>query len=425
MTDEPRPLVLAPGEALSAATRDGGVAYFEVTRRVGEGGSGVVHEAVTDDGRLAIVKGPRLVGARDPSLERELELLTTLPPHPSVVPLLGVVRSPRGHVLLVLERFFDNPFLRLNAAAVRPRVEAFVAPGARHAALPPATALELGYELALALEHLHAHKVAHCDVKPTNLMVALDWPDPELPDREYFERVAAGRWRAALIDLGAARAFRELDPGAGRQGVPPPLLTPVYAPPEVLPGFVDEAGRERSRYTPWIDSYAFGLTLYQLLTGAVPYGHLAAPLAERDLAALAEVKREEREGGLRPLARAALDAIAWGDSAVEGCTREELTTRLWDLLERTTHWDPAKRPTARRLRVDLGGLLRVEPRAPEPDEDPRLARTWRQTRLRLDAFSSRLALAARDGAPPRADLGKLRRGGADFWEREGYRAPRA
>lgn len=422
MSDDPRPLILEPGEALSAATPDGGVAYFEVTRKVGAGGSGVVYEAITDDGRLAIVKGPQLIGTRDPSLERELELLTTLPPHPAVVPLLGVVRSPRGHVLLVLERFFDNPLQRLNAPSVFPRVASFVPPGARHAPLPPATALELGYELALALEHLHAHKVAHCDVKPANLMIGLDWPEAEIADREYFERVAAGRWRGVLIDLGGARSFRELDPGAGRQGVAPPLLTPLYAPPEVLPGFVDEAGRERSRFTPWVDTYAFGLTLYQALTGAAPYAHLSTPPDDRDLAQLAEVKREERDGAHRPLSRAVLDAIPWGDCAVEGCTHEELTERLWDLLARATHWDPAKRQTAKRLRVDLSGLLRVEPCPPDPHHAPHAARPWRQRRLALDAFSSRLALAARDGTTQkRADLGKLRRGGADFWEMEGYR----
>lgn len=425
---EQRPLVLEPGEMLSAATRDGGVGYFEVTRQVGQGGSGVVYEAVADDGRLAIVKGPRFIGARDESLERELELLTTLPPHPALVPFLGVVRSPRGHLLLVLERLFESPYARLNSVAVRPRVESFVQKGAQHAALPLATALELAYELAMALEHLHAHKVAHCDVKPANLMIALDWPDSQVPDHEYFQRLLQGRWRGALIDLGGARYFKELDSGAGgkpRAGTLAPLLTPVYAPPEVLPGFVDEAGRERSRFTPWIDSYAFGLTVYQLVTGCAPYAHLAqAPPDERDLRAMAEVKREERDGAHRPLSRAALDAIVWNDVVVEGMSREEFTERLWQLLARATHWDPAQRGTARRQCEDLGELLAVEMKDVSTDADPRAARPWRQTRLRLDAFASRFTVAGRDGSTQqRADLGKLRRKGADFWEREGYRPP--
>lgn len=421
MSDAPRPLILEPGEALSASTPDGGTAYFEVTRRIGEGGSGIVYEAVADDGRLAIVKGPKLVGARDPALERELELLSALPAHPAVVPLLGVVRSSRGHVLLVLERFFDNPYHRLNSPAVLPRVAPFVAKGGRYAPLPPAIALELGFELALALEHLHAHKVAHCDVKPQNLLVGLDWHEPTVPDKEYFERIADGRWRGVLIDLGGARFFKELD--RARAGSPPPMLTPVYAPPEVLPGFVDESGRERSRYTPWIDAYAFGLTLYQLLTGHAPYAHLPTPPDDRDLAQLAEVKRDERDGAHRAISRAVLDGISWGDSGVDGCTREELTERLWDLLARSTHTDPAKRGTAKRIRVDLAGLLRVGLRPPVAADTgaPGVARSWRQTRVSLDAFTSRLALAGRDGTTQRADIGKLRRGGADFWEREGYR----
>src|SRR5688572_25155329 len=53
--------------------------------------------------------------------------------------------------------------------------------------LPPAAAIEIGAQLADALEHAHSRGVVHCDVKPQNVVIG-----------------AEGRPR--LIDFGIARA---------------------------------------------------------------------------------------------------------------------------------------------------------------------------------------------------------------------------
>ncbi len=419
------PLELRPGEAISAAAPDGEALYVEVTRCLGRGGAGVVWEAVADDGRWAVVKGPRAVGGRDPALDREVEVLGRLPPHPNVVGLLGVARNPRGHVLAVLERCFEGPFAALDRPPVRARLAARWVAASRWVALPAPVALGLAYDLALALEHLHAHKLVHCDVKPANVLVALDWHEATVPDREYFDRIARGACRGVLIDLGGARDFRELDPGTGRPrpGALAPTLTPLYAPPEVLPGHVGEDGRERSRFTPWLDTYALGLTLYQWLTGRAPYDHLPAPPAPTDLRALADAKREERDGALRAWDRKALDAIDWSDVSLREDARggpAAWVDALAGLLERATYWDPARRPTARALREELGRLLDVRP-VPEPERAPG-ARPWVQHRLALDPLDGRLVQAGRDGTQPKLDLkAQLRRGGADFWELQGYR----
>jgi serine/threonine protein kinase len=220
-----------------------------------------------------------------------------------------------------------------------------------------------------------------------------------------------------LIDLGGARRFRELNPRPGSGGLAP-ALTPLYAPPEVIPGLWDEAAqRERSHFTPWIDSYAFGLTLYQLVTGREPYDHLAAP-PDAALASIAAAKRAERDGEHRAVSRAALDAVDWSDTDVRDTTTAALTERLWDLLQRATHVEPARRATARQLRDALAALLGVIPRPPgEPG-----ARDWVQRRLANHAFEGRLARLARSGGPT-ASLGKLRRGAKEFWEEQGFRPP--
>ena len=427
------PLNLSEGDVLSLVSPKGESMYFEVSGVLGEGGGGVVYASVTDDGRPAVVKAPRWIGRRDAGIAREARLLQRLPGHPNLIELLGVQQDPRGHELLVLERAFPNPLDVLSRPEVRARLDPRQDPGGRYAPVPVPLALELAFELAAALEHLHDHKLVHCDVKPDNLMVRLDLSDPEPSEHEYFKQLARGAWRGVLIDLGGARTFKELrDASAGVRGAPLPAVTPVYAPPEVLPGAYDpESGRERSRFSPWMDTYAFGLTVYQLLTGAAPYAHLAAEHqlggAERPLAEVAAVKREERDGAFLPLAKAEVEAIDWSDVTLhddpQGRYRDRraIVERVWELLARTVHYEPSRRGTMKRMREDLSELLGITAAAPSPEVSPAVARPWTQGRLVLDSFASRLVQAGRDGSLPKAELKKIRRGSEDFWEMQGFK----
>ncbi|HBP18718.1 MAG TPA: hypothetical protein DEA08_13150 [Planctomycetes bacterium] len=418
-----RPLEFQAGDTLSLVGAGGESVYFEVLEQIGAGGAGVVYLCVTDDGQCAVVKGPHFVGEVDENLARELEMLETLRPHVNVVRLLGKQRDPRGHHLLVLERAFPNPFERLNEEQVRPRLSGYAgSTGGRYTAPPPATALELGYELARAIRHLHDHKIAHCDVKPENLLVRLRSSELNLSDKDYFEHLAKGRWHGVLIDMGGARTFQELTYAYLGKG-PAPAFTPLFTPPEILPGSWDEQqGRECSRFTPWADVYAFGLTLYQLLTGYVPYEHLGERAPQPgDVRAIAEIKREEREGGLHPIARAAFAGIDWSDCRIEQGTQQELVDELFELILATLHYDPARRPNMRRLLSRFGKLLGV--REANGAEREKTGREWRQTRVTLDPFRSRLSAAGQDGSTT-VNLKQIRRGGADFWENQGFRPTR-
>ncbi|MBI3723203.1 protein kinase, partial [bacterium] len=243
---------LIPGEVLNAETPDARSTYFEVSARV-PGAPGTLYYAQTDDGRVAILKGPPSVGGRAPSLEREMRHLALLAPHPNVLRVLGKHKDPRGHTLLFLERLFESPFLVLNREHVRARLQERAEPKAppktgavaraRRLAPPVSVALELAYELALALEHLHSKGIVHGDVRPENLMLAIDWREPEIPDSQYFERIARGRWRGVLVDLGGSRTGKELEGLArGLPLVQPPKTTPLYVPPEILPGQKDATG---------------------------------------------------------------------------------------------------------------------------------------------------------------------------------------
>ena len=435
------PLELSPGDVLPAQAAGGSSVYFEVTRKLGAGGEGVVYEAIADDGQVAIVKGPRFIGTRDLSLEREARHLETVSPHPNVVSLLATQKDPRGHTLLFLERVFENPLRVMNRENVRlrlaermgrlPRAAPPLASRVRLAAPPVSVALELGYELALAIEHVHAKGLVHGDVKPSNLMVALDWTEATISDRVYFERLVQGRWRGVLIDMGGARTAKELE--ALSRGLPvikPPNFTAAYAPPEALPGLVDpQTGKERSRFGKGMDVYAFGLTLYQLLTGFIPYAHLRVPPNDQDLQQLAAVKREERDGAHRPIARAALEVLDWSDCSLEGAQdRAAFVEEIWALLARATNPEPDHRARTADVKAALTKLLKVEARTIEqarvatdaPADAERTVRPWGQKRVRLDSFASRLSDAGRDGTQKK-DTGsnKIQRRGDDFWDMQG------
>jgi serine/threonine protein phosphatase PrpC/serine/threonine protein kinase len=109
---------------------------------------------------------------------------------------------------------------------------------------PPAVAdvVAAGVAWVRGLALLHRHGVIHRDIKPGNLYLCDD-----------------GRWR--ILDLGVAlsgresAAQRELHAG-----------TPSYMNPEQW----DEGGMA----SPGSDLFALGVTLYQWLTGRLPYGEI-------------------------------------------------------------------------------------------------------------------------------------------------------
>ncbi|MEK8052579.1 bifunctional protein-serine/threonine kinase/phosphatase [Ideonella sp. DXS22W] len=105
-----------------------------------------------------------------------------------------------------------------------------------------------GIAVARALGRLHRQRVIHRDVKPANL-----------------HRGDDGQWR--LLDLGAAISGRE--PAALRALR---AGTPSYMNPEQW----EEAGscEGAAQADAMSDLYALGVTLYQWLTGRLPYGEI-------------------------------------------------------------------------------------------------------------------------------------------------------
>jgi eukaryotic-like serine/threonine-protein kinase len=164
------------------------------------------------------VENPRSVEA----LRREAELLDRLR-HPVLVRGFGaVLDGPYPHVLL---EEVEGPTLR---RLIR-----------RHGALPLEQLLPLALHVAAALHYLSTESVVHFDVKPGNIVMSV-------PPR--------------LLDLSLARSVDE-----GKQ-LRKPVGTHVFMAPEVC-----EAPNSSPRIGTTADIWSLGGTLYQAITGELPF----------------------------------------------------------------------------------------------------------------------------------------------------------
>jgi hypothetical protein len=106
-------------------------------------------------------------------------------------------------------------------------------------------ALELATQLLPALDFAHEHGVIHRDIKPANVLMDRDW--------------------AWLADFGIARLALSDDGGGMTLTGATAIGTPEYMAPEQV---VQDMQR---RLDGRADLYAFGVVLYELLTGRVPF----------------------------------------------------------------------------------------------------------------------------------------------------------
>ncbi|MGI3230220.1 bifunctional serine/threonine-protein kinase/ABC transporter substrate-binding protein [Streptomyces sp. GTA36] len=264
--------------------------------RLGAGGMGVVYLGRTEAGSLAAVKVIQAEYADEPDFRarfrREVETARRVT-SPWAVPVTGA--DPDA----------DEPWLA-TAFVPGPSLEEAVA---RHGPLPARSVRVLGRMLAAALREVHAAGLVHRDVKPANVLLAVDGP--------------------RLIDFGIARATDETAITSADMVVG----TPGFLSPE-------QAEARGAAVGPASDIFSLGCLLAYAASGRPPFGTGTADALlyrtvhdEPDLSGIEAEEDTEDTGGV------------------------ELLTLLRLCLAK----DPADRPTAEQF----GTVLLVEDAVPE------------------------------------------------------------
>ncbi|MER5432660.1 bifunctional serine/threonine-protein kinase/ABC transporter substrate-binding protein [Streptomyces sp. NPDC002588] len=204
------------------------LAGYRLLGRLGAGGMGVVYLGRTDEGALAAIKVIQAEYAEDPQFRarfrREAEAARRIS-SPWVVPVTGA--DPDAAAPWLATAFVPGPSLAEAVAECGP--------------LPARSVRVLARMLAGALAEVHAAGLVHRDVKPGNVLLAVDGP--------------------RLIDFGIARAADDTAITSADMVVG----TPGFLSPEQAEARADELG-------PPSDVFSLGCLLAYAATGRPPFG---------------------------------------------------------------------------------------------------------------------------------------------------------
>ncbi|MFJ4783978.1 bifunctional serine/threonine-protein kinase/ABC transporter substrate-binding protein [Streptomyces sp. NPDC088794] len=303
------------------------VGGFRLLRRLGAGGMGVVYLGRSEAGALAAVKVIRAESAADDGFRarfaREADLAGRVD-SPWVVPVLGA--DATAHDPWLATGFVAGPSL---AEAV-----------GEHGPLPESAVRVLGSLVGEALAAVHSAGLVHRDVKPGNVLLAVNGP--------------------RLIDFGIARATD--DTALTASGLV--VGTPGFLAPEQARG--EDA-------SPASDVFALGCVLAYATTGRPPFG-----TATPDALLYRTVHDEPDLDGVTGELRETLDACLAKEPELRP-SPEELRARLAsDVPESPSAWlpDPVARTVAARSAESLA-LPDIEPTVvddPEPAQPPHTSR---------------------------------------------------
>jgi serine/threonine protein kinase/outer membrane protein assembly factor BamB len=215
--------------------------HYHLLRQIGRGGMGEVYlaedgdRAADDPRRQVAIKVVRIADTTLSSdaeairLFREGRFLTELQ-HPHILPIYhdGI----RDDLLYLVMPYMPDGSLA-NAIQAQSRLSL---------ALPLALERVVDYvgQIAEALQYSHDRRIVHRDVKPGNVLIAVE------PD---------GRWQLLLADFGIARNVDTTTREAQWHG------TVAYMAPEQF----------RGEISPAADQYALAVLAFQLLSGQVPW----------------------------------------------------------------------------------------------------------------------------------------------------------
>jgi serine/threonine-protein kinase len=228
-------------------------AKYEVLGKIKEGGMGAIYMV-----RHRLLGETRVIKVLRPQLDDQAEFHTRFLReartaiqlrHPNIAQLYDFTSDEAGNAYIVME-YIEGLDLRELLRRTGPP--------------PLGLTLEIALQSLAALGFLHRRNMVHRDISPDNLMLARD---------------ADGKPAVKLVDLGIVKELRSEASELTSTGV---FIGKVrYAAPEQFRSSEGAALDQRA------DLYAFGVVLYEMLTGRLPIagesasqliaGHLYSP----------------------------------------------------------------------------------------------------------------------------------------------------
>ena len=228
----PDPVVSTADSELRAHVERALSAQYELDREIGRGGMGIVYRA--KDRRLKRMVAVKLLppelafrGDIRTRFLREAETAAQLS-HPNIVPIYAV--DERDGLVYFVMGYVEGENLATRIGERGP--------------MPVDETRRILREVADALAYAHVRNVVHRDIKPDNILLALDG-------------------RAMVTDFGIARAVTDSGGDSRLTATGMAIGTPAYMAPEQAAGDRDVDGRT--------DLYSLGVVGYQMLTGEPPF----------------------------------------------------------------------------------------------------------------------------------------------------------